>query len=129
MVNGGRLGEPVRAAQLNNTLTINGENHDSRLGGGITEGFTGNGLDFACGNSGPAFRSENHNRNLIFIHGTNNTNGYFLILDEVEADAGVELKNYLHPANQTNISEEIQNEFYTASIDHYPTVNGTFLSF
>jgi len=29
------LGPPARPAYLNNTLTINGENHNSRLGGGI----------------------------------------------------------------------------------------------
>mgnify|MGYP007000280055 len=40
LVNAGRLGEPTRAAKLNNTLTINGENHNAFTGGGITDGFT-----------------------------------------------------------------------------------------
>jgi len=127
LVNGGRLGEPVRAAYLNNTLTINGENHNSRLGGGIVEGFTSEGLDYASGYSGPALTDANHFRNLVLVHGTENTHGYFIISDEVEADAGAEVKNYLHPANQTTISTISANTEYEAVIDHQPTITGAKL--
>jgi len=47
----------------------------------------------------------------------------------VEASVGDRVKNYLHPANQTTISEVTSKEEYTAAIDHYPTVNGAKLTF
>jgi hypothetical protein len=129
LVNGGRLGAPVRAADLNNTLTINGDNHDSRLGGGIIEGFTSRGLDFAVGSDGPSLSSRTHNRNLILVHADNGVQGYFVTFDEVSATAGDKVHNYLHPANQTSVLEVTALEEYTAIIDHYPTVRGTAVSF
>jgi hypothetical protein len=129
LVNGGRLGAPVRDADLNNTLTINGDNHDSRLGGGITGGFTSVGLDFAAGSDGPSMTSEMHNRNLILVHANNGVKGYFITFDEVSATTSDKVNNYLHPANQTSVQEVTALEEYTAKIDHYPSVNGTSVSF
>lgn len=129
LVNGGRLGEPTRAAFLNNTLTINGENHKSRVGGGIISGFTSDGLDFAVGSDGASMSPEKHLRNLILVHAANNANGYFIVFDEVEAKNGDKIKNYLHPANQTSVNELISQAEYTASIDHYPTLNGASVTF
>jgi len=128
LVNGGRLGEPTRSAELNNTLTINGENHKARVGGGIVEGFTSEGFDFAVGSAGSAL-SEKHNRDLILVHSGDDAKGYFVLFDEVQASVGDQVKNYLHPANQTTISEITSKEEYTAAIDHYPTVNGAKLIF
>lgn len=129
LVNGGRLGEPTRAAELNNTLTINDKNHDSRLGGGIVDGFTTDSFDFAVGNDGPALSGKNHLRNLMLVHSSGDAKGYFVLFDQVEASAGDQVKNYLHPANQTTISEVTSKEEFTATIDHYPTVNGAKLTF
>jgi hypothetical protein len=129
LVNGGRLGAPVRAADLNNTLTINGDNHESRLGGGITEGFTSEGLDYAVGSDGPSLSGKSHNRNLILVHANNGVKGYFVTFDEVSATAGDKVNNYLHPANQTSVVEVSVLEEYTAKIDHYPSVSGTSVSF
>ncbi|MEE4286167.1 MAG: hypothetical protein V2I31_08470, partial [Mariniphaga sp.] len=128
LVNGGRLGEPTRAAALNNTLTINGENHKSRLGGGITEGFITGELDFASGFSGPALTGSKHYRSLLLVHGNENAQGYFVVLDEVESQIGNSVKNYIHPANETTVSEIMVNQEYEAEIDHYPTVQGTKLT-
>jgi len=129
LVNGGRLGAPTRAAYLNNTLTINGDNHDSRLGGGITSGFIAKGLDFAVGNDGSSLSSESHDRNLIMIHGDGDANGYFIVFDEVKGKAGEKIKNYLHPANQSSVMQTVALSEYTAPIDHYETVKGTSLTF
>ena len=129
MVNGGRLGEPTRAANLNNTLTINGENHDARIGGGVVEGFTSDWLDYASGFSGPALSSAQHIRNMILVHGSDIANAYCVIIDEVSANSGDEVKNYLHPANQTSVSAIAAGMEYEAAIDHYPTVNGVKLTF
>lgn len=128
LVNGGRLGEPTRAAALNNTLTINGENHKSRLGGGIVVGFTTTQLDFACGFSGPALTGNKHYRNLLLMHGNEKAQGYFVVLDEVESTFGNSIKNYIHPANETMVNEISVNQEYEAEIDHYPTVEGTKLT-
>lgn len=128
LVNGGRLGEPTRAAALNNTLTINGENHNSRLGGGIVEGFTTGQLDFASGFSGPALANGEHYRNLLLVHGNEQAQGYFVVIDEVEAGAGEAIKNYIHPANETSVTEVLGNREFEADIDHYPTVQGTKLT-
>jgi len=128
LVNGGRLGEPTRAAFLNNTLTINGENHSERVGGGIVEGFMANDFDYASGFSGPALTNAKHYRNLILVHGTVGENPYFVIFDEVEANPGDLIKNYLHPANESGISTIQDGMHYNALIDHYPTVNGGSLS-
>lgn len=128
LVNGGRLGEPTRAAALNNTLTINGENHKSRLGGGIVEGFTTGFLDFASGFSGPALSGSKHYRNLLLVHGTETTQGYFVVTDEVESVGGNSVRNYIHPANETTVNEISANMEYEAEIDHYPTVQGTKLT-
>ena len=129
MVNGGRLGEPTRAANLNNTLTINGENHDARIGGGVVEGFTSDWLDYASGFSGPALSSAQHIRNMVLVHGTDIANAYCIIFDEVSANSGDEVKNYLHPANQTSVSAIAAGMEYEAAIDHYATVNGVKLTF
>ncbi len=129
LVNGGRLGAPVRAADLNNTLTINGDNHASRLGGGITEGFTSEGLDYAVGSDGPSLSGKSHDRNMILVHANNGAKGYFVTFDEVSATASDKVNNYLHPANQTSVSEVSALEEYTAKVDHYPSVNGTSVCF
>lgn len=128
LVNGGRLGEPTRAANLNNTLTINGADHAARIGGGIVEGFTTNELDYSSGFSGQALSNASHYRNMVLVHGSNDANPYFVIFDELEASAGDQIKNYLHPANQTSISTIAPGIEYEATIDHYPTVNGAKLS-
>lgn len=128
LVNGGRLGPPVQAAPLNNTLTINGENHAAKTGGGLTGGFTTDRLDFATGSAGPALVQGSHHRSLILVHGHRGAAGYFLVLDEVETKPGNTIRNHLHPANQTAVVAVAANKEYEAAIDHYSTVPGAKLS-
>ncbi len=128
LVNGGRLGETNRPAYLNNTLTIDGKNHSSRLGGGIVEGLTADKLDYASGFSGNALPGKNHYRNAVLVHAADNANAYILIFDELTASAGEQVKNYIHPANQSSIQVVESGKEYLADIDHYPTVAGTKLS-
>lgn len=129
LVNGGRLGAPVRAAHLNNTLTINGKNHSSRLGGGIVDGFTTDRVDYAVGSSGDALSQASHLRNTILVHSNEDGPGYFIIVDEVHAKSGDEIKNYLHAANETTVDVVTPLTEYTTKIDHYPTVEGVSASF
>jgi len=128
LVNGGRLGEPTRAANLNNTLTINGENHATRVGGGIKQAFTSDQLDFAAGDAGPALPGKGHMRNVFLIHADDGTRPYCILLDEVSASAGDQIISYLHPANESSVQVQMPQTKYTAKIDHYPTVDGTQLT-
>lgn len=128
LVNGGRLGPTVQAAPLNNTLAINGENHASKLGGGLTGGFVSDQLDFASGIAGPALEGSAHTRSLLMLRSTAGTRGYFIVLDEVETQAGNTINMYLHPACQTDIVETAANREYDAPIDLYPTVRGASIA-
>ncbi|AEL27152.1 heparinase II/III family protein [Cyclobacterium marinum] len=127
LVNGGRLGEPTRAAALNNTLTIDGKDHDSRLGNGIVEYISREDFDYAMGDAGPALPSAFHNRSMILLHKTPHSKAYVLLLDEVEVEQGQKIISYLHPANESHIDTLLVNESYRAAIDHFPTVAGTAL--
>jgi hypothetical protein len=127
LVNGGRLGAPTRAAALNNTLTVDGADHNSRLGNGILEGFTTEQLDYACGDGGSAL--PGHLRSLLLVHASNGTSPYFLVLDELTSQPAATIKNYFHPANETRIEEVSERAIYSAPIDHYPTEPGAQLGF
>ncbi|MCF8380394.1 MAG: hypothetical protein K9H49_12495 [Bacteroidales bacterium] len=128
LINGGRLGSPARPAYLNNTLTINGENHVARVGGGIVEHIIADKFDYACGFSGPALDNASHYRNLILVHGSEITDAYFLLIDEVKTDKTNQIKNYIHLLNQSAV-ETISNEMvYTADIDYFPTIENTQLT-
>lgn len=122
LVNGGRLGAPTRPAPLNNTLTINGSEHASRLGNGIVAGFTTDHLDFACGDAGPALPGHSHLRSLLLVHAGNTARPYFLLLDEVNSQPGEAVQSYFHPANETTVKTVREGMVYSAAIDHYPTV-------
>ena len=128
LVNGGRLGEPTRSASLNNTLTINGDDHVRRVGGGIVQGFTTDQFDYSCGYSGNAISNASHFRSLILVHGESNINPYFVVFDEVDASTGDLIRKYLHPANESSISTLLGKTEYEATIDHEYTVPGARLS-
>lgn len=127
LVNGGRLGAPTRAAALNNTLTIDGKDHDSRLGNGIVEHISREDFDYAMGDAGPALSTAFHNRSMILLHKTRHSKAYVLLLDEVEVMEGEKITSYLHPANESQIDTLVVNGSYRAAIDHFPTVPGTAL--
>ena len=128
LVNGGRLGEPTRAAALNNTLTINGQEHQARIGGGIVEGMVTATFDYASGVAGPALEEGKHQRNLILVHAEEDAKAYVIILDEVETKKEANIHTYFHPANESQVTSLLNNQEYTAAIDHFPTVEGTHLS-
>ena len=113
---------------MNNTLAINGEEHNSRLGDGIVEGFTTNELDYACGAAGRALRESVHHRSILLVHPAQGTRSYCVLFDEVEAKVGEKVHTYLHPANESSLSEIASSEVFQASIDHYPTIPGANLS-
>lgn len=74
-------------AESGNTVSIDGLEHLERYGGGITEGFTSFGLDYASGDSGAALPNGRHTRNLVLVHARGEAHGYVLCFDEIEANS------------------------------------------
>ena len=130
LVNAGRLGEPTRAAKLNNTLTINGENHNAFTGGGITDGFTSEGIDYARGDDRDAIRFTSHYRDLILVHTTPSTLGYFIVNDKIEVSNNSDVvKIYFHPSSEKEVNITEAKREYTAPIDHKPSIPLTKVTF
>jgi hypothetical protein len=65
----------------------------------------------------------------MLVHRSEQTNPYFIILDEVEGNAGDQVNVYLHPANESAVSTVTNATEYEAIIDHHPTKSGSMLSF
>ncbi len=128
LVNGGRLGAPTRPASLNNTLTVDGEEHQARIGKGIVEAIIGESFDYSSGDAGEAFPHGKHLRNLILVHGIGETPGYCLVYDQVMAKGKSRIQTFWHPANETGVKEISPNFHYQALIDHQSTIPGTTLS-
>ena len=59
----------VEATGSNNTVTLDGAEHDDKEAGGILEGLTAPGFDYAAATSGPALRDATHVRSLWMVHG------------------------------------------------------------
>jgi hypothetical protein len=91
------------ATAANNTLTLDGAEHDAKSGGGIVEGLTAPRFDYAAGLSGPALEAGVHVRSLLMIHNEGGSPsperpGYFVLFDEVESAApGAAIDVRLHP--------------------------------
>lgn len=85
-------------AASSNTLTIAGRDHAEKVGGGIQEGLTARGFDYAAAASGPALSNGTHTRSLVLVHGAPALPGYFVLFDEVAAaPSGAEVRIALHP--------------------------------
>jgi len=103
-----------------NTVLINGIDHFSKAGGGIVEGFTAPLFNYARGYSGTALANGKHWRNFVFVHPQDDCNGYFVTLDEVDADSSSHKANVItHPNadNSTTISDNLE---YRAKIAPHP---------
>ena len=105
-------------AKSSNTVTVDGQDFESRPGGGITEGFTGTSFDYASGKSGPGLSNGVHERNFCFAHPTDAANGYFVLFDEVFSSGGGSADMYLHPN-----SDDAETE---ASLERYRWPVGSF---
>jgi hypothetical protein len=72
-------------AESSNTLLLDGMDHNVKQGSGINEGFVGSVLEYACGNSGGAIGLGIHLRNFIFVKPQENSEGYFILIDDITA--------------------------------------------
>ncbi|MBD3239669.1 MAG: hypothetical protein GF331_03720 [Chitinivibrionales bacterium] len=101
----------------NNVLRTN--SHSSKAGGGILDGWTDSLFDFAVGDDGPALSDDTHLRSLLFVHPQDGHNGYFALVDEVDADAGENVKINLHPnTTRTTGIQTVADKFeYLAPVE------------
>jgi hypothetical protein len=108
-----------QSARSGNTVMINGEDHVSKDGAGITEGFTGLGVDYASGDSGGALPNGHHQRNLLYIQPADGVNGYWVVVDEVEASTSSHKAQVnLHP-NAETVTVVSANEEYRHLVGPY----------
>jgi len=104
------------SALAGNTVMINVLAHESILGGGITEGFTCEGFDYASGSSGPALADGHHQRNFCMVHPREGTLGYFILFDEVTTKKAADVVHLvLHPYAD-NMKTILENSQYDAKI-------------
>ena len=108
------------ATGSNNTVTLDGAEHDDKQAGGVVEGLTAPGFDYAAATSGPALRNATHVRSLWMVHGQPERPGYFVLLDEVAADAPGVVDVNLHPdsAQETVLAA---NREYQWTVRHFGT--------
>ena len=72
--------------------------HQSKCGDGISEGFTSELFCYASGDSGSALPNGKHIRNLVSISPDDSVNGYWVLFDEIDAvTAGKTIHIALHP--------------------------------
>lgn len=97
----GRRAVSNSVAMLNytvgNYLTPNDDGVTTDFGSGVTEGFTGQGLDYVSADSGSFVTTGNHTRNFLLMHPTTNTRGYFVVFDEFSGVGGGNVNLVFHP--------------------------------
>ena len=125
LVNGGWLGDETRPPSRNNTLAVDGKRHQKMVGAGLAEGFTSEGLDYACGDSGRALGDDSFHRSLVLVHGDPGTQGgYFITFDEVDADPGEKVHSYLQLASENEAEPVVDRRQYRATINHHAKYEG-----
>jgi len=124
VVNGGWLGRPTWPASMNNTLTIDGESHNEKIGGGLVEGLTSHGFDYAVGDSGKALGDDAFYRSLILIHGSDGLPEDLLTGDEVDADPTETVHHHLQLASTDPAEVVTEKRHFRAVINHHAEVEG-----
>jgi hypothetical protein len=114
-------------AHLQNVVIIGtGDNHDNTYGGGVSEGFSGDPVEYVSCSSGPAMANGHHQRNFLFVHPeAGKTQGYFILIDEVTPDnASDNFRVLLHPNTNSTPAAVQADEEYMATINARTQDNG-----
>lgn len=127
-VNGGWLGPSTRPPTMNNTLAINGQDHQKMTGAGLREGLLSDHFDYAAGDSSDALGDSHFFRSLVLVHSQDNVGGYFVTFDEVNANEGDNIHSYLQLASESQATERTPGRVYEATIDHHSPVEGARLT-
>jgi len=112
-----------------NTVTIDGVDHVRESGGGVVEGLTTPDFDYAASGSGDALENGVHTRSLLLVHGEPQLPGYFVLLDEVQADApGAIATVSLHPDSAVQPTREPQRRYdWVMGLPHHPVLTTLYL--
>ncbi len=107
-------------AKSSNTVLIDNQDHNSKKGGGIKNGFIiDNTMAFATGETGPALLNGEHQRTLQMIYPGDETPGYWVLFDEVKAfDPSHETQVLLHPRS-ADVTTLTENQFYTWNVKRW----------
>lgn len=92
--------------------TVN--DHKTKTGAGITEGFTSEKFCYALGNSGKALPNAVHERGFIMVGGESSAPGYFVLLDTV--DKGNKM-TVVHRPFSANYKKVTDNAEYTWTVN------------
>ena len=127
-VNGGWLGDETRPPARNNTIALDGERHETRLGGGLAEGLCTPWLDYAAGDGGDALPGEaDFTRSLLLVHGRGDRPGYVPVVDAVTDAGDRTIHSYLQPATEHEPAVLAELAHYRATVDHHAPVEGVTL--
>jgi hypothetical protein len=98
-----------------NTLMIGGVRHSSKVGDGITEGLTGQAVEYARGVSTTAIEGS-HSRDIVFVQPSDGVHGYYLIMDHVTTDKARENVNIVWHPNAAVLQPVVPQTRYLSEI-------------
>jgi hypothetical protein len=96
-----------------NTLMIGGKRHTAQVGDGITEGLTGQEVEYFRGLSTTAIEGT-HNRDVLFVQPSRGANGYYLVMDHVSTNnAGDTVNIAWHPNSGVLNTIESETHYFS----------------
>lgn len=106
---------------MQNTVHIADQNeHVEKTGKGLIDSLVGGSVEFGRTGSGEAISNGVHNRYLFFIKPSQNTNGYFAMIDEVVPNNSNDpIHINLHPNTRSEIITITDQMHYRAKADGY----------
>lgn len=111
-------------AVSSNTVLIDGKDHTSTIGGGVTAGFTNGTVEFGRASSGGALPNGAHYRNLVSVYPQDGLNGYWILFDEIVANRSNSKGSIaIHPSS-ANYVVNTANQEYTWTINAHGLGNG-----
>ncbi len=102
-------------SESSSCLMIGGKKHSANVGQGITEGLVGQGVEYFRGVSTTAIEGT-HARDVVFIHASHATNGYYLVMDHVYTDNAADNVNVIWHPNAGVIQTILPEAHYFSEI-------------
>jgi hypothetical protein len=112
-----------------NTVTIDGVDHVSKSGAGLSGGFFGLGVDYASAHSGAALPNGAHERSLVLVHAQDGKPGYAVLFDEVQGSGAKAAQVMLHPmsAEASTIADRLEYRFRVSKLSGHDVFLSIFL--
>ncbi len=98
-------------------VMLAGEQHTSKTGEGIIDGFTGYDIEYFRGSTGKdrAIKGS-HLRDVVFMQPANGANGYYIVMDHVEANKADEVVNVVWHPNAPKLQPLVAQTEYLSVI-------------